>query len=131
VLRTDHWRVAHAFNSTLRGWLVLNPTSHITSVTQLTPAAADELGGLVRRLAIALEQVTGCVKTYVMQFSEQEGFAHLHVHLVPRLADLPADRRGPRVFAYLAADEADWLTEAERDAIALAVRSAVDAGPGL
>ncbi len=45
VVHTDHWRVAHAFNSTLSGWLVLLPTQHVVSFTELTPEAADELGG--------------------------------------------------------------------------------------
>lgn len=126
VLHTDHWRVAHAFNSGLPGWLVLLPTRHATSFTQLSPEAADELGGLVRRLGVALEAVTGCVKTYLMKFSEAEGFSHLHLHLVPRVADQPEDARGPRVLRCLAADEARWLPETERDAIALAVRAALD-----
>lgn len=125
VVHTDHWRVVHAFNSTLPGWLVLLPVRHITSFTELTPEAADELGGLVRRLGLALEAVTGCVKTYLMQFSEAEGFSHLHLHLVPRHADHPDDARGPRVFAYLTDDEAQWLPEAERDDIARSVRGAL------
>ena len=125
VVHTDHWRVAHAFNSTLPGWLVLVPTRHITSFTELTPQAADELGGLVRRLAAALEAVTGCLKTYLMQFSEAEGFTHLHLHLVPRLPDQPDDVRGPRIFSYLTDDETQWLTEAERDTISLSVRDAI------
>ncbi len=124
VLHTAHWRVAHAFNSTLPGWLVLLPTRHVLSFTDLSPAAADELGGLVRQLATALEQVTGCVKTYLMQFSEAEGYAHLHLHLVPRSAEHPADARGPAVFAYLDDDPARWLPEARRDEVALAVRAA-------
>lgn len=126
ILHTDHWRVAHAFNSTLPGWLVLLPTRHITSFTELTPEAADELGGLVRRLGLALEETTGCAKTYLMQFSEAEGFSHLHLHLVPRLPDQPEDVRGPRVFAYLSEDQAAWLPETERDRIAVAVRAALD-----
>jgi diadenosine tetraphosphate (Ap4A) HIT family hydrolase len=125
VLHTDHWRVAHAFNSTLPGWLVLLPTRHVRSFTELTPAAADELGGLVRRLGVALEQVTGCVKTYLMQFSEAEGFSHLHLHLVPRLPGHPEEARGPGVFAYLTEDEARWLPEPERDRIALEVGAAL------
>ncbi len=125
VVHTDHWRVAHAFNSTLPGWLVLLPTRHVTSFTELTPEAADELGGLVRRLGTALETVTGCVKTYLMQFSEAEGFSHLHLHLVPRLPDQPEDVRGPRVFAYLKDDQAQWLPVPELDAIALSVREAL------
>lgn len=127
-MHTDHWRVAVAFNSTLPGWLVINPTRHLTALTEMTPAAADEFGGLVRRLSDALEQVTGCVKTYLMQFSEAEGFAHLHVHVVPRMPDHPAGARGPKVFAYLKDDPAQWLPESERDDIALALRAALAAG---
>jgi diadenosine tetraphosphate (Ap4A) HIT family hydrolase len=126
IVRTESWRVVHAFNSTLPGWLVLVPTRHITSFTELTPAAADELGGLVRRLSVALESVTGCVKTYLMQFSEAEGFSHLHLHLVPRSADHPADALGPRVFAYLAQDETQWLPPDELDRLALSLRAALD-----
>ena len=125
IVRTESWRVVHAFNSTLPGWLVLVPTRHITSFTELTPAAADELGGLVRRLSVALESVTGCVKTYLMQFSEAEGFSHLHLHLVPRSADHPADALGPRVFAYLAQDETQWLPPDELDRLALSLRAAL------
>lgn len=125
VLQTDHWRVAHAFNSTLPGWLVLLPTRHVASFTELTPEAADELGGLVRRLGAALEAVTGYVKTYLMQFSEAEGFSHLHLHLVPRLANHPEETRGPRVLAYLTDDRTQWLAATERDTIGLSVRAAL------
>lgn len=127
VTHTDHWRVAHAFNSTLPGWLVINPTRHLTSFTELAPAAADELGGLVHRLSAALELVTGCTKTYLMQFSEADGFSHLHVHLVPRMPDHPADARGPKVFVYLNDDPAQWLPESQRDSIALSLREALSA----
>ena len=127
ILHTDHWRVAHAFNSTLPGWLVLLPTRHITSFTELTPEAADELGGLVRRLGLALEETTGCAKTYLMQFSEAEGFSHLHLHLVPRQADLPAETRGPRVFGYLTDDESKWLDPSQLDDLALAIRASLAA----
>ncbi|MGH3504099.1 MAG: HIT family protein [Nocardioidaceae bacterium] len=125
VVHTDHWRVAHAFNSTLPGWLVVLPTRHVTSFAELSPEAAGELGGLVRRLSTGLETVTGCVKTYLMQFSEAEGFSHLHLHLVPRLPDQPEDARGPGVFVYLSDDEAQWLAETERDTIALSLRAAL------
>jgi diadenosine tetraphosphate (Ap4A) HIT family hydrolase len=125
IASTAHWRVVHAFDSRLPGWLVLLPTRHVTSFTELTPAAADELGGLVRRLSGALETVTGCVKTYLMQFSEAEGFSHLHLHLVPRSPDHPVEARGPRVFTYLGGDREGWLTEGEQDRIALAVTAAL------
>ncbi|MGO8946883.1 MAG: hypothetical protein ACLQUY_04300 [Ktedonobacterales bacterium] len=40
-----------------------------------------------------------------MCFAEGEGFHHVHIHVVPRPADLPADLKGPRIFALLAIDE--------------------------
>lgn len=125
IVHTEHWRVAHAFNSALLGWLIVLPTRHLTSYAELSTSAADELGGLLRHLAIGLESLTGCVKTYQMQLSEAEGFAHLHVHLVPRMADQPDDRRGPDVFGYLGGDETAWLPEAQRDTFALDLRDAL------
>lgn len=95
------WRVAHAFNTSLAGWLVVIPTRHVESADELTPAESEVLGNLIRESSSALKSVTGCLKTYVMMFAEAEGFSHLHFHVVPRMSDLPEDRRGPKVFAYL------------------------------
>jgi diadenosine tetraphosphate (Ap4A) HIT family hydrolase len=47
------------------------------------------------RLSRALRAVTGCVKTHVVQFAEAERFSHVHFHVIPRMADLPFQRRGP------------------------------------
>jgi diadenosine tetraphosphate (Ap4A) HIT family hydrolase len=79
----------------------------------------------LRGLSAALEIVTGCVKTYLMQFSEAEGFSHVHLHLVPRMADQPEDARGPRVFGYLTENRDQWIPESERDALARALRAAL------
>ncbi|WP_207792904.1 HIT family protein [Nocardioides acrostichi] len=125
-MSTAHWRVAHAFNSTLPGWLVILPTRHLLALTEILPEAAGELGGLLHRLSRALEQVTGCTKTYLMQFSEAEGFSHLHVHVVPRMPDQPDDRCGPAVFGYLVDDEQQYLPAAERDRVACGVRTAME-----
>lgn len=97
-MTTPHWRVAHAFNSTLPGWLVVVPRSHITAFADLSRESATELGGLIRDVSVALREITGCVKTYVMQFADAEGFEHLHVHVVPRAADRPPELKGPCVF---------------------------------
>jgi len=125
VVQLGGWRVVHAFNSTVEGWLVLLPSRHVGALTDLSEAEADALGGLVRRLSLALESVTGCVKTYLMQFSEAEGFSHLHLHLVPRLADHPAGAIGPEVFSLLSDDPGQWLSSDEMDRVALAVREAL------
>jgi diadenosine tetraphosphate (Ap4A) HIT family hydrolase len=119
----EHWRVAHAFDSALPGWLVLVPRRHVVSIADLTDDEAGALGGWQVRLARALQAVTGCVKTYVMQFAEQEGFAHVHFHIVPRMPGQPADRRGPRVFGYLGVPDGVRLTGEQRDEVAAALRS--------
>ncbi len=125
VLVTDHWRVAHAFDTSLPGWLVVLPRRHLLSLSELEPAAAAELGPLLTDLTAALEQVTGCVKTYVILLAEAEGFAHLHLHVVPRMPDQPAEERGPRIFARLGRPEAERVPVADMDRLAVAVAAAV------
>lgn len=119
------WRVAHAFNTTLPGWLIVVPTRHVTAMDELSEDEASALGGLLMRLSIALRQVTGCEKTYVMLFAEQEGFSHLHVHVVPRMDWFAPDQVGPGVFAFLDASTERALTEDDRDEIAGRVRDAM------
>jgi len=123
VAADPHWRVAVAFNSTLAGWLVLVPRRHVTAIAELTDAEATALGSWQVRLSRALRDVTGCAKTYVVQFAEQEGFGHVHFHVVPRMADIPDDRRGPAVFGYLARPPELGLGEEERDDLAAALRA--------
>jgi diadenosine tetraphosphate (Ap4A) HIT family hydrolase len=107
-----HWRVVHAFNSAVPGWLVLVPRRHVTALAELTDAEAAVLGSWQVRLSRALARVLGCQKTYVAQFAEAEGFAHVHFHIVPRPPDLARDLRGPGIFQLLGvADDAQVGTE--------------------
>jgi diadenosine tetraphosphate (Ap4A) HIT family hydrolase len=121
-VRRGGWRVAHDFNSSLEGWLIIAPLRHVQSLDELTAEEAVELGCLLREATIALKSVTGCNKTYVMLFAEADGFAHLHVHVVPRMHDQPEDRKGPAVFGYLSDGHA--LTPERRDDIAAALVAA-------
>jgi diadenosine tetraphosphate (Ap4A) HIT family hydrolase len=118
VWRNDRWRVAHAFDSALPGWLVLLPRRHVTGAHELTAEEARELGTLLQTGSRALVEVTGCAKTYVMLFAEREEFGHLHVHLVPRAPDLPGDLSGPRIFGYLGRSPADAVPVEVMDALA-------------
>ncbi|AKG46831.1 histidine triad (HIT) protein [Streptomyces xiamenensis] len=68
---------------------------------ELTDAEATTLGTWQVRVSRALHDVTGCVKTYVAQFAEVEGFAHVHFHVMPRMGNLSQELRGPRVFELL------------------------------
>jgi diadenosine tetraphosphate (Ap4A) HIT family hydrolase len=103
IAADEHWRVVHAFDAAVPGWLVLVPRRHVTAVADLTDAEAAALGNWQVRLSRALARVLGCQKTYVAQFAEEEGFAHVHFHVVPRPPDLARDLRGPRIFQLLGA----------------------------
>jgi diadenosine tetraphosphate (Ap4A) HIT family hydrolase len=123
VWADEHWRVAHAFDSTLPGWLVLVPRRHVEALDELTVEETAVLGPVLRGLTVALRAETGCVKTYVLLLAEAEGDAHLHLHVVPRLPDQPEDRRGPRVFGYLGAEAADRVPATEQDDLARRLRA--------
>ena len=127
VFLDEHWRVAHSYSVALPGWLVVLPIRHIESVAELSPEEAAGLGGLLRGLSVALVEVTGAVKTYVMQFGEAEGHRHLHFHVVPRDAHMPQERRGPRVFSYLLPADGAAVPPAEMDRVALEVSAALTA----
>lgn len=118
VAADDLWRVAHAFDSALPGWLVLLPRRHVTSIAALTDVEASSLGSWQVRLSRALHKVTSCEKTYIAQFGEAEGFAHVHFHVVPRAADLADELRGPRIFRMLGPDDRPQVSEQQRDEIA-------------
>ena len=114
----ERWRVAHAFDAALPGWLVVLPRRHVTRLDELTREEAAELGPLLVDATAALRAVVGCLKTYVMLFAEREGFGHVHFHVVPRMADLAAEHLGPRVVALLGRPEGERVAELERDRLA-------------
>ena len=117
------FHVAHAFNSSLEGWLVLVSDRHVEAMEALTASEADSLGRLVHATATALRAVTGCVKSYVLFLAEAERFHHLHVHVVPRAAGMPESYRGANVFEYLKQPQSAWVPVARMDEVALAVRA--------
>lgn len=121
----QRWRVAHAFGTSLPGWLVVLPRRHILALDELTSAEAAGLGPLLHDLTAALRQVTGCVKTYLALFAESEGFGHLHVHVIPRLPSQPAEMRGPRVFACLSKDPAEQVSADAMDQLGTSLATAL------
>lgn len=118
IWRTAHWDVVHAYNTSLPGWLVLVARRHIEAVAELTEAEAIELGLLQQRVSLLLGEVTGCVKTYIIQFAEAKEHPHVHFHVVPRMADQPEAYRSTNIFSYLGVPEAERVPEADMNAIA-------------
>lgn len=122
IHRSEYWDLVHAFNTSLPGWLVLVARRHIEAIDELTDEEASELGVLLRRASVALREITGCVKTYVMQFAEAEGHGHVHFHIVPRMAGQPAERRSTGIFGYLGVPEEERVSEERMNEVAKRVR---------
>lgn len=123
IARTPGWDVVHATGTAVEGWLVLVARRHVAAVADLTDGEAAELGPLLTGVSRALHDVTGCQKTYVVQFAEHPRHRHVHVHLIPRAHDLPDDQRGPGIFSRLGVADDEVVPEARRDEIAVGVRA--------
>ena len=119
VYAGPQWRLAHAFGTSLPGWLVLLPQRHVTALDELTAEETADLGPLLSAATSALREVTHCSKTYVALFAEAEGFHHLHFHLIPRQPDLAAEFHGPRVFGLLGGDPSSHVPDQVMDQMAL------------
>ena len=127
IAHDEHWRVVHATGTALAGWLVLVPRRHVTAIAELTDAEAAALGSWQVRVSRALHTVTGCVKTYIAQFAEAEGYSHVHFHIVPRQPNLPKELSGPRVFGFMGGETGGKLvTDARADAISQRIRVALE-----
>jgi diadenosine tetraphosphate (Ap4A) HIT family hydrolase len=125
ILVAGSWRVAHAFGTSLPGWLVVMPNRHVRALHDLEPDEAAQLGEVLRRVSGALRDVVGSEKAYLVFFAEAEGFEHLHVHVIPRLPSFTAEQRGPNVFKFLGVPPEDEVSEADRDDLALRLRDAM------
>lgn len=102
IYRDNLWVLEHAIEPVpMAGWLILKPVRHVEAFADLTPKEAESFGPLVCSATLAMTEVLNPVKVYLSMYMEAEGFAHLHVHLIPRFEETPAERRGPHVFEYL------------------------------
>lgn len=122
IFTAEYFDVTHAFNTALPGWTVIVLKRHVPAIDQLTDEESIELGMLIHKVSKALKHAVGCVKTYVMQFAEKE--THVHFHIVPRMADLEEENKGPNVFNYMDVEPGDSVPEGVRNEIAKKMREA-------
>ena len=122
IQRTQLWDVVHCYDTALPGWLVLVVRRHIDAIDELTEEESVELGVLIRRVSMALKEITGCVKTYVVQFAEASDHPHVHFHIIPRMANQPEERRSTRIFEYLGVSEEERVSEKTMNAIAVKIQ---------
>jgi diadenosine tetraphosphate (Ap4A) HIT family hydrolase len=129
IHRTQFWDIVHSYNTALPGWLVIVARRHVEAIHELTTAEAAELGVLMHQVSVALKAVTGCLKTYVIQFAEAAEHPHVHFHIVPRMADQPEDRRSTQIFAYLGVSDAERVSEARMNEIAVKIQPFLESNP--
>ena len=125
IFRTQYWDLVHSYNTSLPGWLVLVARRHLAAIDEMSAAEAAELGGLLQQVSASLKQVTGCQKTYVMQFAEHPQHPHVHFHVVPRLNEQPETHRGPRVMKYLQVTEDEYVTEDVMNVLSTQIQQAL------
>ena len=126
IYRSRHWDLVHAYNTSYLGWLVLIVRRHIEALDEMTPPEAAELGALLRDVALALKQQTGCQKTYVMQFAESSDHPHVHFHIVPRMPDQAPEDLAYRVMRRLGVPLTERCAEADMNQLALAIRQRLE-----
>ena len=118
IVRTPGWDIVHSYGTAIEGWIVLVVRRHITALAELTDDEASELGPLIKDVSAALHEITGCPKTYVVQFAEHPQHPHVHVHVIPRSGDLPHEQQGPRIFSLLGVADEESVPEARMNEVA-------------
>jgi diadenosine tetraphosphate (Ap4A) HIT family hydrolase len=105
IYESTHWAVDHAYPTAHLGWLVILPKRHIEALHELTKEEFRELAEIEYKLVQVMHTDPSVQKEYLLCFAEGEGFHHVHIHVVPKPADLPVQFKGPRAFALLTVDE--------------------------
>lgn len=118
------WRVAHGWSS-LPGWLVVALRRHAEALDDLDEHEAAALGSLLRAATAALRQAVGCRRTYVILFAEHPRYAHLHLHVVPRMDWFTESDTATAVFRFLDVSEDEQVTVSERERLAVEIGEAI------
>lgn len=107
IYEGKYWLLEHAYPTKLKGWLVVVLKRHAEALHALRPEEFAELALIQARATKLLYEVLDCEKEYTMCLAEAEHFHHVHVHIVPRARDLPAELIGTKIFALLGDKVAD------------------------
>ena len=97
----------HAYPTQLVGWLVIVLRRHAEALHELTRDEFLELASIQADLVQVLHEVLHCEKEYLACFAELEHFRHIHLHVVPKPADLPRQFVGTASFGLLKVSESE------------------------
>ena len=103
------------------GWCVVTPREHSESFAELAPELAGAMMSVASRLARAQRDLLGARKGYLALFSE--AVPHVHLHVIPRYDDTPAEWRGAAIFGR----DLPKVSDAEQDAAFRRLAGAISA----
>ncbi len=81
----------------IAGWVVVAPRRHVEALYELEPVLQQRWFAIAARIDAVLRRELGATKVYLAVFAEV--VPHLHLHVIPRYPDTPAELRGPRCFS--------------------------------
>lgn len=119
IYEDERWIADHGVSRLVRGYLVLKPKRHVHELADLEPGEAASLGPALGTVLGAMRAALQPDRIYVCSFAET--VHHLHFHLLPRYADMPA--LGPNLMSALFSEDRFQCTEAEALSAASAIRS--------
>lgn len=108
IHETPHWLVEHCVGPLGIGTLIVKPKRHVVRVSELSRAEADELGGVLRAAAAAVDALSHPEQTYVTLWSHSDAVpGHIHWVVQPVTRDLMTryGLHGPRLQVAMFADE--------------------------
>jgi diadenosine tetraphosphate (Ap4A) HIT family hydrolase len=92
IHRTHFWLVEHCVGPLGLGTLVVKPERHVTSVADLSPDEAAELGPLLRQASLVARQLVDADQVYNCLWSHAGGVpVHIHYVVQPVTKDQMAD----------------------------------------
>jgi len=99
VYADEYFTAGVAPGAEIPGWLMLSLRRHAPPLaSELDVPEAERLGLVLKRLSLAIEEVTGAERVYHMQWGEY--LPHWTLMLAPRGADVPeSERRVELLFA--------------------------------
>lgn len=94
IAETGGWIVEHCVGPLGVGTLLVKPKRHVTRVSELTPAEANELGPLLQRSSAVVDELIRPEQVYVCLWSHA-GRTPVHIHYVVQPATTESiDRHG-------------------------------------
>lgn len=117
IYADERWIADHGVSRLVAGYVVLKPKRHVHELADLEPDETASLGPALRTLLAAMRAALRSERIYVCSFAET--VHHLHFHLIPRYADMPA--LGPDLMPALFSENRFACSEAEAEAAASAI----------